>query len=148
MKTFLRFFTLGAAVVLLAACGVSTSTTVSVATNVVATPTPPPVSPNRLIGRWLRPDGGYVLELRSVDTNGMVSASYLNPNPINVERAEAITENGRLKLTVLLRDTGYPGCIYTLFYDEKSDELTGRYYQAAMRESYDIGFTRIKESTP
>jgi hypothetical protein len=148
MNALLRLSAVVAMVVLLAACDQPKTPTVPAATNAPAVASQPLVTPGRLLGRWLRPDGGYVLELRSVDTNGLFSASYLNPNPIHVERAEALTENGRVKLTVLLRDTGYPGCIYTLFYDEKADELTGRYYQAAMRESYDIGFTRLKESAP
>jgi hypothetical protein len=131
--------------VLLVACDPPAAPVVPPATNATVAAPKPAVSPGRLIGRWLRPDGGYVLELSAVDTNGLFSATYLNPNPIHVERAEALTDNGRMKLTVVLRDTGYPGCIYTLLYDETSDELTGRYYQAAMRESYDIGFTRIKE---
>ncbi len=40
----------------------------------------------RLTGRWVRPDGGYVLELRDVKKEGGVHASYFNPRPINVSR--------------------------------------------------------------
>ena len=42
----------------------------------------------RLKGRWLRPDGGYVLEIRDVDAGGTIEAAYLNPRPINVARAK------------------------------------------------------------
>ena len=106
-------------------------------------------NPNeRLLGRWERPDGGYVLELRSVDTNGLFTALYLNPNSIHVERAEAVTDKGVSKLTVLLRDVNYPGCIYNLTYDEKSDQLVGRYFQASMQQTYDVTFTRLPAATP
>ena len=42
-----------------------------------------------LNGRWLRPDGGYIFEIRAVDANGKIDAFYLNPQPINVAKAEA-----------------------------------------------------------
>src|SRR5262245_38211615 len=46
------------------------------------------VVPSRLVGRWQRPDGGYVIEIRNVATNGKLDAGYFNPRPINVARAE------------------------------------------------------------
>jgi hypothetical protein len=36
---------------------------------------------NRLLGRWERPDGGYELELASVDAEGRFTAAYFNPQP-------------------------------------------------------------------
>lgn len=42
-----------------------------------------------LNGRWLRPDGGYVSEIRSVDASGKIDAAYLNPRPISSANAEA-----------------------------------------------------------
>ena len=39
-----------------------------------------------LIGRWLRPDGGYIIEIRSVSADGRMDAAYLNPRSINVAR--------------------------------------------------------------
>ena len=39
-------------------------------------------------GRWLRPDGGYVLQLSDPGPNGELKAAYFNPQPINVSRAE------------------------------------------------------------
>jgi len=41
-----------------------------------------------LKGRWLRPDGGYIIEIRGVDPSGKIDAVYLNPRPINVARAQ------------------------------------------------------------
>ena len=32
-----------------------------------------------LNGRWLRLDGGYILEIRAVDPRGKIDALYLNP---------------------------------------------------------------------
>ena len=51
----------------------------------------------RLKGRWLRPDGGYVLEIRSVDAGSTIEAVYLNPRPITVARAEATRDGSTLK---------------------------------------------------
>jgi hypothetical protein len=97
-----------------------------------------------LEGRWLRPDGGYIIQIRSVDGSGKIDAGYFNPRPINVSKAEAKQESGKLKVFIELRDTGYPGSTYTLTYDPKDDELRGVYYQAAMKQSFDVYFTRMK----
>src|SRR6266850_2054637 len=32
-----------------------------------------------LKGRWLRPDGGYVLEIRDINPDGMMDVAYFNP---------------------------------------------------------------------
>src|SRR5690242_6383851 len=50
-----------------------------------AIPGSPTVS--KLTGKWVRPDGGYVLELKSVGSGGKMDAAYFNPRPINVSRA-------------------------------------------------------------
>ena len=97
-----------------------------------------------LEGRWLRPDGGYIVQIRSVDSSGKIEAGYFNPRPINVSKAQAARESGKIKVFIELRDTGYPGSTYTLTYDPKDDVLRGVYYQAAMRQSFDVYFTRMK----
>ena len=43
----------------------------------------------KLKGKWVRPDGGYVFEIKSVEDGGKIVASYSNPRPINVSKAEA-----------------------------------------------------------
>ncbi len=43
----------------------------------------------RLVGKWERSDGGYMLEIKGVDGEGRLEATYLNPNPIHVSRAIA-----------------------------------------------------------
>lgn len=95
-----------------------------------------------LNGRWLRPDGGYVLEIRSA--TGMIEASYLNPRPINVAQAEATRQGTTLKLLVELRAPGYPGSTYMLAYDPKRDELSGEYFQAALGQTFAVSFQRMK----
>jgi hypothetical protein len=97
-----------------------------------------------LIGRWLRPDGGYVLEIRGVDASGTIVAVYLNPRPINVARAEATRDGSTLKVVVELRAPNYPGSTYTLTYDPKRDQLTGTYFQAVLQQTFDVAFVRIK----
>jgi hypothetical protein len=98
-----------------------------------------------LKGKWLRPDGGYVIEIRSIDPSGKIDVAYFNPNPIKVATAQLRQENGGLNLFIELRDTGYPGCTYKLVYDREHDQLKGVYYQAAVQESYDIYFVRQGE---
>jgi hypothetical protein len=98
----------------------------------------------KLEGRWQRGDGGYILDIRGVDAAGRLTAAYLNPRPINVARAEASLEGGALKVFVELRDTNYPGSIYRLTYEPGADRLRGTYYQAALRETYEVEFGRIR----
>jgi hypothetical protein len=98
----------------------------------------------RLKGRWVRPDGGYVLEIRAVDTRGTIDAVYLNPRPINVARAEATRDGSTLKVVVQLNAPNYPGSTYTLTHDPKGDLLKGTYFQAVMRQTFDVVFVRKK----
>ena len=83
-----------------------------------------------LNGRWLRPDGGYVLDIRSVDTSGKIDAVYLNPKPINIAKAEATRDGSTVKVFIELRAPNYPGSTYTLTYDPQQDRLQGIYFQA------------------
>lgn len=99
---------------------------------------------DRLKGRWLRPDGGYVIEIRNIAGNGKMDAGYFNPRPINVSRAEASQEGTTTKVFIELRDTNYPGSTYTLTFDPQSDQLKGVYFQAALQQSFDVFFVRLK----
>ena len=98
----------------------------------------------RLEGKWVRPDGGYVLELRNVKKDGSLAAAYYNPRPIKVFRAEAGRKDGKITLFVELRDVNYPGSTYTLQYDPASDRLRGTYFQAVQRQTFDIEFVRSR----
>ena len=97
-----------------------------------------------LIGRWLRLDGGYILEIRAVDPSGKIDALYLNPRPINIAKAEATRDGSKLNVFVELRAPNYPGSTYTLVYDWKQDQLRGTYFQAALGQSFDVYFVRMK----
>jgi len=98
----------------------------------------------QLEGRWQRGDGGYVLDIRGVDAEGKLTVSYLNPRPINVARAEASMLGPTLRVFIELRDVNYPGSTYQLSYDPADDSLKGSYFQAALRETYDVVFVRLK----
>jgi hypothetical protein len=97
-----------------------------------------------LEGRWVRPDGGYVLALGEVTKEGSVKASYFNPRLINVSRAEVRRVAGALTVVVELRDINYPGSTYTLRYDPASDRLKGAYFQAVEKQTYVVEFVRAK----
>ena len=132
---------------LLVSCGNKTeSPPVPPAPQTNAAPAAATVSPElvKLVGKWERPDGGYVLEIKSVDPSGKAEAAYYNPNPINVSRAAAWRDKGVAKLAVELRDTGYPGCTYTLEHNTQSDQLFGQYFQAAQQQTYEVVFSRLK----
>ena len=124
----------------------SASDTRSTATNVPAptagTAAPPNPDFAKLMGRWQRPDGGYFLIITSVDGNGKMEATYLNPNPIHVARAEASREGATNKVFVELQDVNYPGSTYKLTYDPASDQLYGIYFQAALNQQFDVVFAR------
>ena len=68
----------------------------------------------QLQGKWLRPDGGYVVDLRDVDASGTIEAVYRNPHPIHIARAEATRDGAARQVFVGLRAPGYPGSTYTL----------------------------------
>lgn len=97
-----------------------------------------------LVGRWVRPDGGYVITIRSVDAAGKLDAGYANPGPLPFYTAEATREGGQTRLFFELRAGGYGGSTYRLTYDAATDRLVGVYYQAVARQSYDVQFERLK----
>jgi uncharacterized protein (DUF2147 family) len=98
----------------------------------------------RLLGHWLRPDGGYVLELKEIGKDGSLKAAYFNPQPINVAQAELSRKDGKLTIFIELRDINYPGSKYNLQYDPKTDRLIGTYFQALQGATYNVEFTRAK----
>jgi hypothetical protein len=97
-----------------------------------------------LEGRWVRPDGGYILELWDIKKDGSVSATYYNPKPIKVFSSKWSRKNGKINLFVELRDVNYPGSKYNLQYDPTSDRLKGTYFQAVERQTFNIEFVRFK----
>jgi hypothetical protein len=119
----------------------TTAPSTPAATPAVAAPAlPEPV--RKLLGRWVRSDGGYTLELRSADLSGVVDAGYFNPKSIHVSRAVWMQGGGGFQVAVELNDVGYPGATYLLTYDAQNDRLAGKYTQPAMQQSFDIEFAR------
>jgi hypothetical protein len=112
------------------------------ATNQPAPATPVGPAFAKLQGKWLRPDGGYILEIRSAAPNGILEAAYFNPRPIHVAKAVGLQEGGSVKVFIELRDVNYPGSTYSLVYDPANDQLKGDYFQAALKQTFDVFFTR------
>ena len=132
---------------LLISCGNKTETSPAAPhpqTN--AAPSAAAVSPElaKLMGKWERPDGGYIVEIKSVDGSGKLDVAYFNPRPINVSRAAAWRDKGTSKLVIELRDVNYPGCVYTLEHNPQSDQLFGQYFQAALQQTFEVVFSRLK----
>ncbi|HMP82952.1 MAG TPA: hypothetical protein PKA41_09660 [Verrucomicrobiota bacterium] len=98
----------------------------------------------KLVANWIRPDGGYILQFKSVDAEGTIDAGYFNPRPINVAKAVASMDGGALKVVVELRDVKYPGSTYTLTYDASTDQLRGNYFQAVEQSNFEVFFQRWK----
>jgi hypothetical protein len=96
-----------------------------------------------LVGRWIRLDSPYVIEIRSAGDDGRLDAAYYNPRSINVSVAKARDKNGKLEVFVELRDINYPGSNYRLTYDPSNDLLRGVYFQAVMQQNFDVAFRRL-----
>jgi hypothetical protein len=117
------------------------------ALNATNAPTPvvkPGANFEKLKGRWLRPDGGYLVDIRGVDETGKMDASYFNPKPINVSKAEAFLKGGVATVFIELRDVNYPGSTYTLAYDPENDQLRGIYFQALQQQTFEVAFVRTQ----
>lgn len=140
----------GVLLVVLAGCSKPASTETAKSPAAPATSASTPAAPaaavpetvRKLLGRWMRSDGGYTLELRSADLSGVLDAGYFNPKSIRVSRAVWMQGGGGFQVAVELNDVGYPGATYVLNYDAQSDRLVGKYTQPAMQQSFDIEFVR------
>jgi hypothetical protein len=97
-----------------------------------------------LQGRWVRPDGGYVITIRSADAAGKLEASYANPSPLPFAKAQAARSDATLTVFFELQAGGYNGSTYTLTYDPAKDILRGVYYQAVARQRFDVYFVRAR----
>ena len=107
-------------------------------------PLPDPAFQQKLVGQWVRTDGGYVIHVREIKPDGSVNAGYFNPKPINVSEANVSVWKGFDQLFIKLEDKGYPGSTYTLYYYAEKDQLAGFYHQAAVNETFDVLFIRKK----
>jgi hypothetical protein len=97
---------------------------------------------DRLIGNWVRPDGGYVIEIRKIHPDGQVDAAYFNPSPIHVSRSTVSEEDGIITLFIELQGQGYPGSTYTLKYNPTYDAMVGIYFQAVIQQPFEVIFQR------
>lgn len=95
-----------------------------------------------LKGAWLRPDGGYVIAIRSIAPNGEVDAMYYNPTILPFAGAQAVRDGATLRLSFRLQAGGYAGSTYELTFDPASDRLVGTYYQAVAKQKFDVYFVR------
>ena len=97
---------------------------------------------DRLVGSWVRPDGGYVIEISKIHPDGKVDAAYFNPSPIHVSRSTVSEKDGIIELFMELRGQGYPGSTYTLKYNPAYDVMVGIYFQAVIQQPFDVIFQR------
>ncbi|MFZ1199753.1 MAG: hypothetical protein WAO07_06255 [Desulfobacterales bacterium] len=97
-----------------------------------------------LRGRWVRPDGGYVITILGVDPDGKLDAAYANPRPLPFAEARASRDDKAIRLFFELRAGGYNGSTYTLTYDPANDVLHGIYYQAVARQRFNVHFERAR----
>ncbi|QTA87812.1 hypothetical protein [Desulfonema magnum] len=103
------------------------------------------ISPEKLIGRWQRRDGPYVIEIRKTNDDGPLDVAYYNPKPINIAEAKVSQEEAAMKIFIELRDKGYPGSTYTLYYSSKRDMLGGTYFHAGIKQYFQVFFVRMKQ---
>jgi len=111
---------------------------------IAAEPLPDRAIREKLIGRWVRPDGGYVIHVKEINPDGSVVASYFNPKEIHVSEANVSVWKGFDQLFIKLDDKGYPGSTYKLYYHAEKDQLAGFYFQAVVKETFEVLFIRKK----
>ena len=95
-----------------------------------------------LTGAWSRPDGGYLIVIKSVGTNGQLEAMYFNPKPLPFAKAQASRVGTMLRVDLELQAGGYAGSTYALEYDPASDRLKGVYFQAVAKQKFEVYFVR------
>jgi len=108
-------------------------------------PSPPPAAnadAEALQGAWVRPDGGYMIVIKSIGPNGQLEAMYFNLNPLPFAKAQASREGATLRVFFELQAGGYAGSTYELTYDPASKRLKGTYYQAVVKQKFDVYFVR------
>jgi len=95
-----------------------------------------------IVGRWVRQDYPYVIDIEKTDALGALTAHYYNPKRINVESARVKNDAGILIVEVVLRDKSYKGSRYTLNYKPMLKLLEGQYYHARSGQSLAVSFRR------
>lgn len=134
---------LAAAVLLLAAAGGALAQGPTLAAAAASASGPAPATDlDRLTGAWVRPDGGYVIVIKSVGPGGELQAMYFNPTPLPFAKAQASRDGAVIRAQFELRAGGYNGSTYTLRYDPATDRLVGSYYQAVAKQTFEVQFSR------
>ena len=95
-----------------------------------------------LKGTWVRPDGGYTIAIANIGPNGELEATYFNPSRLPFAKAQASRDGATVQAFFELRAGGYDGSTYELTYDPASDRLKGIYYQAVVKQKFDVYFVR------
>lgn len=95
-----------------------------------------------LKGAWVRPDGGYTITIKNIGPDGRLEAMYANPNALPFAKAQATQDGATLRASFELQAGGYSGSTYELTYDPASDRLKGIYYQAVVKQKFEIYFVR------
>ena len=95
-----------------------------------------------LIGQWVRPDGGYILDIQSIKPDGKIVMAYLNPRKINVSKATAGVKKNKIDIFIELRDRDYPGNYYTLSFEPEANRLVGIYHHLGLNQNFDVYFIR------
>jgi len=103
---------------------------------------PANVSFDTLKGTWVRPDGGYRIVIGNVGADGRIEATYYNPSQLPFAKAQASMNGAQLRASFELRAGGYDGSTYDLAYDPASDRLSGVYFQAVIKQKFDVYFVR------
>jgi hypothetical protein len=97
----------------------------------------------KIKGKWVRSDGGYVLEVKQLLPNNALEVFYFNPSPIHVGKARIYEERGFTKVFVELQDVNYPGSRYTLIFNGEKNQLIGNYFQATQQVDYEVAFEKM-----
>ena len=95
-----------------------------------------------LKGTWVRPDGGYQIVIGDVGRDGRLEAMYFNPNPLPFAKAAATKDGEAIRVSLELRAGGYDGSTYELVYEPLRDRLAGVYYQAVVKQKFNVYFVR------
>ena len=132
----------GLALAWIAAGGAYAQGTVPAASGAAASPAATTPGFDTLKGTWIRPDGGYRIEIAGVASDGQIAATYFNPNRLPFAKALATMDRAMLRAAFELQAGGYAGSTYELAYDPASDRLKGIYYQAVMKQKFDVYFVR------
>lgn len=95
-----------------------------------------------MAGTWQRTDGNYTLKISDVQASGQARVEYFNPSPIHIATAKISTQKDYTKLFIRFQDENYEGSTYTLYYYAAKDALAGFYYQAPLKQRFEVVFLR------